>query len=87
MACEVPVVASRVGGLPEVITDLVTGFICDPDDVGAMADRGIQILTDASLARTIGSAAAADVRTRFCASVVVPQYEQYYKDVLAGRVR
>jgi N-acetyl-alpha-D-glucosaminyl L-malate synthase BshA len=87
MACEVPVVASRVGGLPEVITDLVTGFICDPDDVGAMADRGIQILTDASLARTIGSAAAADVRSRFCASVVVPQYEQYYKDVLAGRVR
>jgi N-acetyl-alpha-D-glucosaminyl L-malate synthase BshA len=87
MACEVPVVASRVGGLPEVITDQVTGFICDADDVGAMAGRGIQVLTDASLARTIGSAAAADVRSRFCASVVVPQYEQYYEDVLAGRVR
>ena len=87
MACEVPVVASRVGGLPEVITDGRTGFICDPDDPSAMADRGVQILTDTALARTIGAAAASEVRSRFCASVVVPQYEQYYEDVLAGRVR
>ncbi len=38
MSCEVPVIASRVGGLPEVIEDGVTGFICDPDDVEGMAD-------------------------------------------------
>ncbi len=87
MACEVPVVATRVGGLPEVVTDSETGFICEPDDVEAMAERAIQVLTDAALRRRIGEAAAADVRTRFCASVVVPQYEQYYEDVLAGRVR
>jgi N-acetyl-alpha-D-glucosaminyl L-malate synthase BshA len=87
MACEVPVIASRVGGLPEVITDGETGFICDPDDVSAMAARGVQVLTDAALARRIGGAAAADVRRRFCTSVVVPQYERYYEDVLAGRER
>jgi N-acetyl-alpha-D-glucosaminyl L-malate synthase BshA len=87
MACEVPVVASRVGGLPEVITDTVTGFICDPDDLDAMADRSIQVLTHPALAGTIGMAGAVDVRSRFCASVVVPRYEQYYEDVLAGRVR
>jgi N-acetyl-alpha-D-glucosaminyl L-malate synthase BshA len=87
MACEVPVIASRVGGLPEVIDDGVTGFICDPDDLETMVDLGVRMLTDASLAGTIGLAAAQSVRSRFCASVVVPQYEQYYEDVLAGRVR
>jgi N-acetyl-alpha-D-glucosaminyl L-malate synthase BshA len=87
MACEVPVIASRVGGLPEVIDDGVTGFICDPDDLETMVNLGVRMLTDASLAGTIGLAAAQSVRSRFCASVVVPQYEQYYEDVLAGRVR
>ena len=85
MACEVPVIASRVGGLPEVITDHVTGFICDPDDIAGMAERGIALLTDPERRQTIGKAAAADVRTRFCEGIVVPQYEQYYDDVLAGR--
>jgi glycosyltransferase involved in cell wall biosynthesis len=87
MACEVPVIASRVGGLPEVITDGVTGFICGPDDIAGMAERGIQVLTDPALQSRVGLAAAADVQQRFCVSVVVPQYEQYYEEVLAGRVR
>jgi len=87
MACEVPVIASRVGGLPEVITDGVTGFICSPSDIDDMAERGVQVLTDPALRLRIGQAAAADVQRRFCVSVVVPQYEQYYEDVLAGRVR
>ena len=38
MACEVPVVASRVGGLPEVIDDGETGFLCEPDDLDGMAE-------------------------------------------------
>src|SRR4029078_5251848 len=49
MACEVPVVASRVGGLPEIVRDGVTGFICAPDDLDGMADRGVALLTDAAL--------------------------------------
>jgi glycosyltransferase involved in cell wall biosynthesis len=87
MACEVPVIASRIGGLPEVITPGETGFICDPDDVEGMADHGVRILTDPALRERIGLGAAADVQRRFCVSVVVPQYERYYEDVLAGRVR
>ena len=50
MACEVPVIASRVGGLPEVIEDGVTGFLHPPDAVDAMADSGIALLTDPELA-------------------------------------
>ena len=84
MACEVPVVASRVGGLPEVIQDGVTGFLCAPDDVDGMAARAIAVLKDADLRRRIGSAAAEHVRTHFCEGVVVPMYEAFYREVLGA---
>ena len=49
MACQVPVVASRVGGLPEVIENGVTGFLHDPDDLEGMASSGAALLTDRSV--------------------------------------
>jgi N-acetyl-alpha-D-glucosaminyl L-malate synthase BshA len=84
MACEVPVVASRVGGLPEIIDDGTSGYLCAPDDVEGMAERGVAVLTDPDLRDRIGRAAAARVRERFCADLIVPQYEQCYRDVLAS---
>src|SRR6185295_10657958 len=83
MACEVPVVASRVGGLPEVIQDGVTGFLCPPDDIAGMAERAIALAKSPPLRRTIGQAAAQHVRTNFCEGTVVPQYEALYREVLA----
>ena len=83
MACEVPVVASRVGGLPEIIDDGTTGFLCAPDDLEGMAARAIAVLADPDLRARIGSAAAQQVRTRFCEELIVPMYEQCYRDVLA----
>jgi N-acetyl-alpha-D-glucosaminyl L-malate synthase BshA len=65
MACEVPVVASRVGGLPEVVEDGVSGFLCAADDVEGMAERGLVVLTDPGRRAAIGHAAAEVVRTRF----------------------
>lgn len=85
MACEVPVVASRVGGLPEVIEDGVTGVLCDADDAAGMAERAVAILGDPALGRRLGQAAAESVRRRFCPSVVVPQYERYYREILDAR--
>jgi N-acetyl-alpha-D-glucosaminyl L-malate synthase BshA len=85
MACEVPVIASRVGGLPEVIQDGLTGYICDPEDIAGMAERGISLLMHPERRRQIGRAAADDVRHRFCTSVVVPKYEAYYDRILSGR--
>jgi N-acetyl-alpha-D-glucosaminyl L-malate synthase BshA len=82
MACEVPVVASRVGGLPEVIADGETGFLCDPDDPGQMAERIGAILADPALARQVGLAAAVAVRTRYCAAAIVPLYERVYESVI-----
>jgi N-acetyl-alpha-D-glucosaminyl L-malate synthase BshA len=82
MACEVPVVASRVGGLPEIVQDGETGFLCDPSDVDGMAERGVAVLRDDALRRRVGAAAASHVRKRYCASAIVPLYEAYYREVL-----
>ena len=83
MACEVPVVASNVGGLPEVITHGVSGFLREPVDLDGMANDAIALLTDPVLHRTIADAARSRVRDEFCVDRVVPMYERYYERVLA----
>ena len=87
MSCEVPVIASRVGGIPEVITDGVTGYICGADDFNGMADRGIALLQDPATRKAVGEAAAQSVRDRFSVHSIVPRYEDYYAEVLAGDER
>ncbi len=86
MACEVPVVASRAGGLPEVIEDGVGGFLHPAEDHQAMADSGVALLTDSDLHARIARGAWRRVHERFCAEAVVPQYESFYREVL-GRAR
>ena len=81
MACEVPVVASRIGGLPELIDDGQTGFLCEMDDIDGMAERALQILGDDMQARAIAKTAAASVTRRFCVDKVVPMYEEYYGQI------
>jgi N-acetyl-alpha-D-glucosaminyl L-malate synthase BshA len=83
MACEVPVVASRIGGLPELIDDGETGFLCELDHVEAMGERALELLQDDMKARAMGKAATAAVRQRFCADRVVPMYEDYYRQISA----
>ena len=84
MACEVPVVASNVGGLPEIVEDGVTGFVCPPDAVDAMADRSIALLTDPALHARIARASADMVCQRYSTDLVVPLYEEAYRSILAS---
>ncbi len=84
MACEVPVVASRVGGLPEVIDHGVTGFLHPPADLDAFAASAVSLLTDSSLHQRIAAAARNSVCERFCSDRIVPMYEDYYQAVLKG---
>ncbi len=82
MACEVTVIASRVGGLPEVIDDGETGFLHEPDDVDGMIARGIAVLRDPALRTRITERASFRVRSRFCDDEIVPLYESFYREVL-----
>jgi L-malate glycosyltransferase len=82
MACEVPVVASRVGGLPEVVEDGVSGFLHDPEAVEDMAATAIAILEDPALQRRVGQAACRRVREQFCVERVVPMYEACYRSIV-----
>ena len=84
MACEVPVVASRVGGLPEVIEHGVTGFLHEPADLDGMAESALSVLRDAALRERVAAAARRHVGERFCVDFVVPQYERYYEHVVRG---
>jgi N-acetyl-alpha-D-glucosaminyl L-malate synthase BshA len=85
MACEVPVVASRVGGLPEVIEDGVSGFLHDPDAMDEMEASGVKVLSDPELHARIARAACQRVRQQFCVERVVPMYERCYADAVDSR--
>jgi glycosyltransferase involved in cell wall biosynthesis len=82
MACEVPVIASRVGGLPEVVRDGVTGYLLPPDDTAGMAAAALALLRNPSARQAMGRAAADDVRARFQHDAIVPLYEQLYEEVV-----
>jgi N-acetyl-alpha-D-glucosaminyl L-malate synthase BshA len=81
MSCEVPVVASNVGGLPEVIEQGTTGFLHAPDDLDGMAASGVKLLQDRELHGRIARAARARVMEHFCVHRVVPLYEECYERV------
>jgi N-acetyl-alpha-D-glucosaminyl L-malate synthase BshA len=81
MACEVPVVASRVGGLPEVIEDGVTGVLHPPDDFDAMAASAIRLLSDRAAHAEMAQEGRWVVQYRFCVGEVVPRYEALYREV------
>jgi len=82
MACEVPVIASRVGGLPEVIEDGVSGFLHPPDALDAMAETAVALLSDEARRTAVGQAACRRVRDLFCVDRVVPMYEECYRQLV-----
>lgn len=81
MACNVPVVASNVGGLPELVVDGETGFLCELDDVDAFTDRCRRLLTDARLQTDMANGARERAEETFDISEIVPHYERYYASV------
>ena len=82
MSCGVPVVASNVGGLSEVVTDGMTGFLHPPHDVEAMAASAIAILSDPVAHARMAADGARLAQERFSADRIVPQYEALYERAL-----
>ena len=84
MASEVPVIATRAGGLPEVVQDGVSGFLLPVGDVDGMVAAAIEILSNEELARKMGSAGRANALEKFDVKKVVPRYRDAYERVIAG---
>jgi N-acetyl-alpha-D-glucosaminyl L-malate synthase BshA len=85
MACGVPAVATRVGGVPELITDGEDGFLEKVGDVARQSERVVQLLTDDALHARMAEAARNTAVTRFCSDNIIPRYESYYETVLNRR--
>lgn len=84
MACGLPVIACRVGGLPEVVIEGETGLLFDPDDVGAMVGGLRALLVDPARRRALGQAGRRRAVEDFAGERVVPQYEEIYRRVTAA---
>ena len=82
MACEVAVVASRVGGIPEVVTDGETGFLSEVGDVEKMAQDAARLLTDLDLRLEMGKRARESALSNYRTDIVIPQYLDFYQKVL-----
>jgi len=83
MACEVVPIATRVGGVPEVVEHGKTGWLGEVGDVDAMARYAIDILGDESRLRAMGKECRKAAEEKFSASKIIPQYEEFYWRVLA----
>jgi N-acetyl-alpha-D-glucosaminyl L-malate synthase BshA len=83
MACEVPVIATNVGGVPEVIEHNVDGFLVEPGDVKTAANYAIDLLSRSDRGREIGHLARIHAKRDYCAKDVIPAYESYYRRILA----
>ena len=87
MACCVPAVATRVGGVPELIDSGKNGLLYEVGDVDGMAAGAISILSDPALLETFSKAARRTAQDQFCASRIIPLYERYYEQIVAAPPR
>ncbi len=81
-ACEVPVIATRIGGIPEVVTDGETGFLSDVGDTEKMSDDVMKFLNDEEMRREFGAKARESAVSRYSTELIIPQYIKFYEKVL-----
>lgn len=84
LAAGLPVVASAIGGIPEIVAEGKTGFLVPPGDVEALADRLARLIDDPLLRREMATAARADALARYATKVVLPDYLEFYRSLHAG---
>ena len=84
-ACEVPVVASRIGGIPEVVTDNETGFMSEIGNVEKMSDDVVKLLSDEEMRREFGKKGRESAVSRYSTEKIIPQYIAFYEKVLGAK--
>ncbi len=81
-ACEVPVIATRIGGIPEVINDGESGFLSDVGDVDKMTKDTLTLLADEDLRRSFGEKGRELAVQRYSTSKIIPQYIAFYEKIV-----
>jgi glycosyltransferase involved in cell wall biosynthesis len=84
MACEVPVIATRVGGIPELVEDGGCGYLFEIGDVDGMARAAVRILGDESERERLGSRGREIAVSQFATEKIIPQYEDLYRRVTSA---
>jgi len=87
MACGVPVVGSRIGGLPELVAHGECGYLEAMGDMDAMARRVLELLGDRDKLAAFGANARERTVQRFEAQNIVPLYERYYREVMERKCK
>lgn len=82
-ACELPVIATRIGGIPEVVNDGETGYLSDIGDTKKMASDAVKLLSDEELRRTFGTRGREVAIERYGTEKIIPQYIAFYESVLS----
>jgi N-acetyl-alpha-D-glucosaminyl L-malate synthase BshA len=82
MACQTPAIATRVGGVPELIDDGVNGLLFRIGDVEAMASAATALLRDRERHEAMCKAARRTAQDRFCSTRILPRYVAYYESLL-----
>lgn len=82
MAYGVPVIASNVGGLPELVTQGECGFLSPVGDVESMANDAIKLLTDDTLYQKMSHAGIKRARETYCVEKILPQYVEFYQKTI-----
>ena len=86
MACGVPAIATRVGGVSELIDDGITGHLFEVADIEGMSAAAIELLSNREALSAMAQAARKTAQDRFCASRIIPLYEDYYQRVMRRSV-
>ena len=82
MACEVVPISTNAGGLPELIDHGINGYMVGVGDVDTMARHAIEVLSDDAKLHDMGKRARAKAQKHFCSTMIIPHYEQFYREVL-----
>jgi N-acetyl-alpha-D-glucosaminyl L-malate synthase BshA len=84
MACELPVIASQVGGIPEVVDDGETGFLSEVGDLEKMAGDAARLLADAGFRIEMGRRARESAISRYRTDLIIPRYIEFYEKIIGS---
>jgi N-acetyl-alpha-D-glucosaminyl L-malate synthase BshA len=82
LACELPVIATRIGGIPEVVTDNETGYLSDIGDTEKMSADTLKLLNDEEMRRAFGERGREQAVERYGTEKIIPQYIAFYEKIM-----